>query len=131
LAFHTGWAAVIARGFTPTESGDDRRINVNRPTERCFSLIEREFETERARTTYEQFKSSVLSAAKGELKLYIDIHQNNGSRIEVATVGFSKEEARVIKNAYRAARDHALVAHPDIAVVELAIEPLHPLDVGA
>jgi hypothetical protein len=131
LAFQTGWAAVIARGFTPTESGDGRRINVNRPTERHVSLSEREFETERARAAYEQFKTSVLSAAGGNLELYIDIHHNDGSRIEVATVGLSKEEARVIKKAYRVARDQALLGRPEIAVVELAIEPLDELEVGA
>jgi hypothetical protein len=131
LALQTGWAAVIARGFTPTESGDGRRINVNRPTERHVSLSEREFETERARAAYEQFKTSVLSAAGGHLELYIDIHHNDGSRIEVATVGLSKEEARVIKKAYRVARDQALLGRPEIAVVDLAIEPLDELEVGA
>jgi hypothetical protein len=131
LAFRTGWAAVIARGFTPTESGDGRRINVNRPTERHVLLSERESETARARTTYEQFRSSVLSAAGGNLDLYIDIHHNNGFRIEVATVGVSKEEARVIKNAYRALLEQALVGRPDIPVVELAIEPLDQIEVGA
>jgi hypothetical protein len=131
LAFRTGLAAVIARGFTPTETGDGRRINVNRPTERDVSLSEREFETARARATYEQFKSAVLSAAGGHLDLYIDIHHNNGSRIEVATVGLSKEEARAVKNAYRTVRDQALAEHPDISRVELAIEPLDVIEVGA
>jgi hypothetical protein len=131
LAFRTGLAAVIARGFTPTESGDGRRINVNRPTERYVSLSDREFETERARDTYKQFTNSVLSAAGANLDLYIDIHQNSGSRIEVATVGLSKEEARNIKNAYLAARDQALAASKGISVVDLAIEPLDQLEVGA
>jgi hypothetical protein len=131
LALYTGFSAVIARGFTPTECGDGRRINVNRPTERHVSASEREFETERARKTYEQFKSSVKSAAKGSLELYVDIHHNNGSRIEVATVGLSREEALIIKNAYRSARDQIRADRSDVVAVELAIEPLDELEVGA
>jgi hypothetical protein len=73
----------------------------------------------------------VLSAAGGNLDLYIDIHHNEGSRIEVATVGLSKQEARVVKNVYRAVRDQSLAGHPDIFVVELAIEPLDVIEVGA
>jgi hypothetical protein len=131
LALRTGLATVIARGFTPTECGDGRRIDVNRPTERHVALSEREFETQRARKTYEQFKESVLSAAKGDLDLYIDIHHNSGSRIEVATVGLSREEAQTIKNAYRAARDRMLAGRSEAVAVELAIEPLDELEVGA
>jgi hypothetical protein len=73
----------------------------------------------------------VLSAAGGNLDLYIDIHHNNGSHIEVATVGISKEEARVVKMAYRAVRDQALAGRADIPMVELAIEPLDVIEVGA
>ena len=131
LAFRTGWAAVVARGFTPTESGDGRRIHVNRPTEGRFSLSEREFETERARATYAEFKSSVLSAAQGNLDLYIDIHHNDGSHIEVASMGLSRAEARLVKDAYRAARDEVLARRSDTAIIDLAIEPLDEITVGA
>ena len=131
LAFRTGFAAVIARGFTPTETGDGRRINVNRPSERYVWASGRDYETERARTTYEQFKSSVLSVAGGNLELYIDIHQNSGTHIEVATAGLSREEARIIKDTYLAARDQARAGRRDIAVVDLAIEPLDRIEVGA
>jgi hypothetical protein len=131
LAFRTGLAAVIARGFTPTETGDGRRINVNRPTERHVTLTDREFETERARKTYEQYRRSVLSAARANLELYLEIHQNSGSRIEVATVGLSKHEARLVKDAYHAARDRALAGRSEIAIIDLAIEPLDEIEVGA
>jgi hypothetical protein len=124
-------AGVIATGFTPTETEDGRRINVNRPTERYIAASDREFETERAKVTYERFRSAVLSAASRKLDFYIDIHQNGGERIEVAAVGLSKEDARRIKRTFYFLRDVALAGSPEIAAVDLAIEPLDELDVGA
>ncbi len=126
-----GLAGVIATGFTPTESGDDWRINVNRPSERHVSLTRGEIQTARAKTTFERFKKSVLAAAGGQLDLYVDIHQNAGTRIEVASVGLSSKEAQRIKDMFRSLRDQALVGRRDIAVVDLAIEPLDELEVGA
>jgi hypothetical protein len=49
----------------------------------------------------------------------------------VATVGISPEEAREIKNSYRALRDQALAERPEIALVDLAIEPLDEIEVVA
>jgi hypothetical protein len=131
ICSQTGLAGVVATGFTPTESGDGWRINVNRPTERLVRSSEREIETSRAEITYQQFRKTVLEAAQGNLDLYFDIHQNGGSLIEVATVGISPEEARQIKNSYRALRDQALAERPEIALVDLAIEPLDEIEVGA
>jgi hypothetical protein len=130
-ARRTGWAAVIARGFTPTETGDGRRINVNRPTERYVSIVHPELETERAQRVYEQYVLSVLRAAGAPLELYVEVHQNNGANIEVATVGISKDEAARIKHAYRRARHEMLMAHPHIRPVDLRIEPLDEIEVGA
>ena len=127
----TGLAGVVATGFTPTESGDGWRINVNRPSERHATLTLSEAETVRSLKTYEQFKKSVLAAARGRLNLYIDIHQNSGWRIEVATVGVTPQEARFIKDTYYTLRSHALAGRADMASVELAIEPLDELEVGA
>jgi hypothetical protein len=131
ICSRTGIAGVIATGFTPTETRNRARINVNRPTERYVTFSDREFETERARTTYEQFKQSVLSAARGKLALYIDLHQNGGTRIEVATVGVSRDEASFIRHTYSVLRNQALAATPDMTAVDLAIEPLNELEVGA
>jgi hypothetical protein len=131
ICARTGLPGVIATGFTPTESGDGWRINVNRPTERHGSLSEWEVETIRAKVVYEQFKDFVLRAAGGKLRLYVDIHQNGGSRIEVATVGISRKEAAYIKQMYAALRDKALAGHSEIPTVELAIEPLDEIEVGA
>jgi hypothetical protein len=131
ICSRTGVAAVIATGFTPTESNDGWRINVNRPTELRIDTSGREIKTERAKLTYEHFKRSVLGAARGNLNLYVDIHQNGGARIEVATVGVSKTEARTIKEIFYALRDQMLGGEPDMAMVDLAIEPVDELEVGA
>lgn len=131
ICSRTRLAGVIATGFTPTETEDGRRINVNRPTERYIAASDREFETERAKVTYDRFRSAVLSAAQAQLELYVDIHQNGGGRIEVATVGVSKEQASHFKRTFYLLRDETLAASPEIAVVDLAIEPLDELDVGA
>ncbi|HXF76235.1 MAG TPA: hypothetical protein VNN13_09110 [Methylomirabilota bacterium] len=131
ICFRTGVAGVIATGFTPTETGDGWRINVNRPSERHASLTLREKETARASVVYKHFKDSVLRAAQGSLALYIDIHQNGGSRIEVASVGISRTEASFIKRTYHTLRDQALAERPGMVPVELAIEPLDEIEVGA
>lgn len=125
-----GFPGVIARGFTPIETGG-WRINVNRPTERYVVSDEREFDTTRARQVYRQFAASVLAAAGGELDFYIDVHQNTGHRIEVATVALSREAALFIKKTFVTLRDAALAERPDIAPVDLAIEPVDELEVGA
>jgi hypothetical protein len=131
ICARTGLAGVIATGFTPTETGGGWRINVNRPSESYYPTGNYETETARALNVYQQFKRSVTKAANGNLRLYIDVHQNDGNRIEVATLGITKEEAKLIKKTYRALRDQALRGYPEMAVVELAIEPLDELEVGA
>jgi hypothetical protein len=131
ICSRTGLAGVVATGFTPTESGAGWRINVNRPTERRVNVSDREFQTERSAATYDAFRKTVLKAAEGRLNLYVDIHQNGGQRIEVATVGLSADEARFVKRTYRELRDRALDDRRDIAVVDLAIEPIDDLEVGA
>jgi len=131
ICYRTGLAGVVATGFTPTESGSGWRINVNRPSERYFPSGEVEIETERAAEAYQRYKSSVIKAAQGELRLYFDIHQNGGQRIEVATVGISRERARFVKHAYLSLRDKALAGRSDIAFTEIAIEPVDEIEVGA
>ena len=73
----------------------------------------------------------MLKAAQGKLNLYFDIHQNGGQRIEVATVGLSKEEARFSRKTIANCVMERSPDRPDIAVVDLAIEPLDNLEVGA
>ena len=131
ISFQTGLPAVIARGFTPTE-GSGWRINVNRPTERRYPSGEIEIDTERARKVYQSFQQLVFSAAAQHLDLYVDVHQNGRQQnIEVATVGISREQALRIKNRYHEIRDRVLRGRPDIETVDLAIEPIDSVEIGA
>jgi hypothetical protein len=131
ISTRSGLAAVIAKGFSPAETGSGWRINVNRPSERHYPGGLREIETVRAAEIYRHYKDAVIKAARGKLDLYIDIHQNDGSRIEVATMGISEKEARLIKSTYISLREKALEGRLDMAVVDLAIEPLDVLEVPA
>lgn len=131
LSYRTGFAAVIAKGFTPTETGG-ARINVNRPTEKLPYSEERELHSRRASETYRAFKDLVFEASSGGLELYIDIHQyNTDSKIQVATVGISQREARIIKKIYRGIRDQTLKRQSGVPAVELLIEPLDEVEIGA
>ncbi|HXG53576.1 MAG TPA: hypothetical protein VNN77_19420 [candidate division Zixibacteria bacterium] len=131
IGHRTGLATVIAQGFTPTEAGG-WRINVNRPTEKTFFTSEFELHSERARRVYEAYKAAVFEAARGPLALYIDVHQyGRDKKVQVATVGISREEARFVKQAYRAVRDAALVLDPAVERIPLVIEPIDPVEIGA
>ena len=131
LAFRTGLAAVIARGFSPTEAGG-WRINVNRPTEKTFLAPEFETSTSRSREVYRSFRKIVLDAAGGDLRLYIDVHQYGAdTTIQIATVGVSLEQARKLKESYQIIRDRLLKNVPGADPVELMIEPLDSVEVGA
>jgi hypothetical protein len=124
LSFRTSIAAVVARGFTPTEC-DGWRINVNRPTERRYGATESERETDRAKVVYQRFVETVAQAAHAPLRLYVDFHQNSSEdNIDVATVGISLEEAKAIKSAYTEIRDRVLKSLDQLRKVKLAIEPL-------
>ena len=131
LGRRTGFAAVIATGFTPTEAGG-WRINVNRPTEKAYPPTDFELRSERARKVYKAYKDLVMVASNGALDLYIDIHgYSTGRKIQVATVGVSLEQARKIKSKYREIRDVALKRDSDIVAVDLVIEPLDEIEIGA
>ncbi|MGH7854501.1 MAG: hypothetical protein ACREP3_13740 [Candidatus Binatia bacterium] len=126
LSYRTSFAAVIAKGFTPTECGG-WRINVNRPTEKNYPSRgpEEERGTDRAVRTYERFRETVLRAAAGPLDLYIDIHQNShDNNLDVATLGISRAEAEAIKKAYVEIRQQILRAYDNLPKVNLAIEPI-------
>jgi hypothetical protein len=131
ISYRTDIAAVIARGFTPTQAGG-WRINVNRPTEKTFPSEGLELHTNRAREVYESFKELVLMASGGHLNLYIDIHQyNTDAKIQVATVGVTAEQARIIKMIYKRIRNSALEHDRKVEPVDLLIEPLDQVPIGA
>jgi hypothetical protein len=127
----TGLATVIARGFTPTETGS-WRINVNRPSEKNYLAPEFEVNSSRARKIYLAFKEIVLKAAGGDLRLYFDVHQYGvDSMIQIATVGIDSRQALGIKRAYQRIRDRLFVEHAGIDRVELLIEPVDKIEIGA
>jgi hypothetical protein len=131
MSYRTGLAAVITRGFTPTECGG-WRINVNRPTERRYPTDTLERATDRARDVYQRYSQTVVKAAGGALELYIEIHQNGSEEnIEVATVGLSRAEAQAIKLAYGNIRDRVLRQVPGVDRVNLIIEPADAVAIGA
>ena len=132
LSYRTGLPAVVAKGFSPTECGGGWRINVNRPTERLYPAGELESGSERAQETYRSFKQAVVAASQNALSLYVDIHQNGRQEnIEVATVGISNQEAQFIKKSYRQARDRVLRWFPGVARVDLKVEPVDSIEIGA
>ena len=131
LSYRTSLPAVIARGFTPTECGG-WRINVNRPTERRYPTDTIERNTARAGEVYQRYSETVFSAARGPLDLYIDMHQNGEvDDIDVATVGITRSEAQAIKTDYQQIRDQVLRKFPDAAKVNLVIEPVDQVAIGA
>ena len=131
LSDRTSLPAVITRGFTPTECGG-WRINVNRPTERRYPTDTIERKTERAEEVYRRFKEVVLRAAAGRLDTYIEMHQNGSeANIDVATLGIARDEALDIKTAYREIRDRVLRGVPDVVKVNLVIEPVDQVAIGA
>lgn len=131
LSYRTGLPAAIARGFTPTEA-NGWRINVNRPTERRYPTDGVGRRSERAQAAFSDYAQTLATLAGGPLELYIEMHQSGPlSHIDVATVGITSEAARFIKNAYRDIRDAVLAAHPQVGKVELLIEPLDSIEIGA
>jgi hypothetical protein len=131
LSFRTGITAVIAKGFTPTQAGG-WRINVNRPTEKTFPSETIELRSRRASEVYRSFQKLVTDVAGETLDLYIDIHQyNTADTIQVATTGISSTEARSIKNLYNEFRDRTLKEAPAVRGVEMVIEPLDRVEIGA
>lgn len=131
MSYRTGLAAVITRGFTPTECGG-WRINVNRPTERRYPTDTLERATDRARDVYQRYSQTVLKAAGGALDLYIEMHQNGSQEnIEVATVGVSRAEAQALKIAYGNIRDRVLLQVKGVDRVNLIIEPDDSVAIGA
>jgi hypothetical protein len=130
LGFRTGLAAVIARGFSPTEAGG-WRINVNRPSEKTYLAPEFEVGSSRSREVYNAFRETVIDAAGGNLRLYFDVHQYGGSSIQVATMGVTSAQAQNLKRCYQQIRDQLLKETPDVERVKLMIEPQDDVEIGA
>lgn len=131
LGSRTGLATVIARGFTPTEAGG-WRINVNRPSKKNYLAPEFEINSSRSRKIFNAFKEIVLDAAGGDLRLYFDVHQYGYDKtIQIATVGIDARQALRIKKTYQRIRDRLLNVAAGIDRVDLLIEPLDKIEIGA
>ena len=105
---------------------DKVRLNVNRPTEGAFLPCAQEQTTDRARDVFETY----AKLAGNPERLYVEVHgnsnPNSASRIEVATVGISREQAQALKDAYpEMLRQSGL---PDLA---LLIEPVDRITYSA
>lgn len=127
-----GAGYVIARGFSSGAS----RINVNRPTEGAGRLCERERHTERARDVYNHYVRLIgKSSDHKALRLYVEIHGHTSlafpNRLEIATTGITREEARQLKERFSASLAHTKAVYPAYPELELRIEPLDKVFFGA
>jgi hypothetical protein len=131
LARLTGFSLVVATGFSRLDA-DGRRFNVNRPTESVPGTPARlEGETVEARRVFEVYRRHVDAAAQGPLLLYVEVHGNAGTesagRVEIATVGLSRDDAWRLKTLFELIRDARLGEAVDTPRLDVWIESLDPL----
>lgn len=131
LARLTGFSLVVATGFSHLDA-DGRRFNVNRPTESVPGTAARlEGETEAAREVYLAYRRRVEEAAQGPLRFYVEVHGNgrkeSAGRVEIATVGLSKDEAWRLKTLLELVRDARLGGQDDTPRLEVWVESHDPI----
>jgi hypothetical protein len=131
LARLTGWSLVVVTGFSHLDA-DGRRYNVNRPTESVPGTPARlEGETAAARRVYEEYTRRVTEAAQGPLHLYVEVHGNgrreSAGRVEIATVGLSRDDAWRLKVLLELIRDSRVAAEEGTPRLEILVEPVDPL----
>ena len=123
IADATGAGIVIAYGFS------SKRIAVTQPLVReSRAAVVASFRDIRA-SIYPEFKTLLRNAAGGPVKFYVGFRiagEKTGlKRIEVATTGFSFEQARVLKEAFSRIRDREIeVRYPKF---DIALDPLDGL----
>lgn len=127
-----GAGYIVARGFSSGAS----RINVNRPTEGAGRTCERERRTERAREVYDHYVRLIGKSCDGKsLRLYVEVHGHTSipflNRLEIATTGISREEARQLKERFPAFLAQAKALYPAYPELELRIEPVDKVFFGA
>jgi hypothetical protein len=135
LARRTGFGAAVAMGFGKLDT-EGRRYNVNRPTESLAGAPPRsETETDAARKVFEAYGRSVAEASQGPLRLYVEVHgnahQDTVGRVEIATVGLSKEDAWQVKTLLELIRDSYLRGQPETPRLEILVEPVDTLRYSA
>lgn len=131
LAGRTGWGVVVATGFSHLDA-EGRRLNVNRPTESVPGVAPRlEAETAEARLVYEAYRAHLMTVAQGSLRLYVEVHGNgrkeSADRIEIATVGLAREDARRLKTVLGRVRDAHLAGRDELPRLDVLVEGLDPL----
>jgi hypothetical protein len=131
LARRTGFGLVVATGFAFLDP-EGRRLNVNRPTESVpGSPARQEAETRAARDAYAAYRRHLHEAAQGPLALYVEIHGNgrrqSAGRLEIATVGVSRDEGWRLKTLLELVRDAHLGARPGPPRLDVLVEPVDPL----
>ncbi len=131
LARRTGFGLVVATYRGDLDSGR-RRLNVNRPTEGVQGgSPSEEVTTAEAWQAYDAYVGRVREVAQGSLTLYVEVHGNvrheSAGRIEIATVGVSREEASMLKALLELVRDAHLEGRPEIPRLEVLVEPLDRL----
>jgi len=88
---------VAATGFRTA----DRPLNVNRPTEGARLKPDEEAHTERALTVFQAYHARLGEAARGPVRLLVEVHGNsrpeNVGLIEVATVGIATASAELLR----------------------------------
>ena len=126
LAKLTGFGLIVATGYANVDA-EGRRYNVNRPTESAPGAAARtEVETAVARDVYQAYRRSVTEAAQGAVRFYVEVHGNNrqetAGRMEIATVGVSRETAWRLKTLLELIRDSRLPAEGDVPRLEVWVE---------
>jgi hypothetical protein len=131
LAKLTGFGLVVASGYANLD-GEGRRFNVNRPTESPPGAAARlEVETAAARQVYQDYRRHVTEAAQGAVRLYVEVHGSmrpeSAGRVEIATVGVSRDEAWRLKTLMELIRDSRLPAEGDVPRLEVWVESQDPV----
>lgn len=131
LAKQSGFGLVVATGYSHLDA-EGRRYNVNRPTEGVPGAAARlEVATAPARRVYETYRRRVTEAAQGPLRLYVEVHGNaraeSAGRLEIATVGVSRDDAWRLKTLLELIRDARLPADGDVPRLDVWMEPIDSL----
>lgn len=135
LAQRTGFGVVIAIGYGEFDARH-RRLNVNRPTEGVpGGSSTDEVWSERARHIYDAYVARVKGVAEGPLGLYVEVHgtgrRGNVGRIEIATVGVSREEAWWLRSLLELRRDAHLCDNGETPRLDVLVEPLDRVSLAA
>ncbi len=111
LAKLTGFSLVVVTGYTHVDAGGRR--------------------TEPARQVYQAYRRRVTEVAQGPLRLYVEVHGNarpeSAGRMEIATVGVSRDDAWRLKALLEMINDARLPAEGDVPRLEVWMEPYDSL----